>query len=440
MKLHKHIYIALVATLFTFNSSMLSAQQIFSAEIAPYEMRGEAESRVRKLTEFYQTIAPKQIYSTDSTIIFRQIFMLPAKWSDRNIMIHLEDVVAAYDLTINDRRVLSNEDEVTPTTINITKFLSQGVNRIDFTLRRSKYEALETNPSTLQRDHFAGSYMVAYPHTYIQNFDIDLTSEEDSTSATLDIAIAVRNDFLEQESVDVGFDIYDPSGKLLDYSVNTFVVAGGVTDTIRFAPKIAAPVANRWSVQSPKLYKVMLYTRRNGIVTEYIPRSVGLLNVEYKDQQLYNFGKPLILSVERYTPSNSLEQSRKDLRSFKAKGRNTISPDYPQPLWFYELCYQEGFWVIDQININSTIDPTNKRMGGTPSNDPTLKDEYLRRGMAAYGRSREFGHVVAYSLGGDESGNGYNMYRLYEWMKSEEESRPILYRGVQGEWNSDILK
>jgi beta-galactosidase len=41
-------------------------------------------------------------------------------------------------------------------------------------------------------------------------------------------------------------------------------------------------------------------------------------------------------------------------------------------------------------------------------------------------------------LGGDESGNGYNMYKAYEWLKSVEKERPVIYMGTEGEWNTDL--
>jgi beta-galactosidase len=56
---------------------------------------------------------------------------------------------------------------------------------------------------------------------------------------------------------------------------------------------------------------------------------------------------------------------------------------------------------------------------------------------AMYYRSRNFTCVVAYSLGG-RSGNGYNMYKAYQWLKSVEKSRPVIYADADGEWNSDL--
>ncbi|WP_418415555.1 glycoside hydrolase family 2 TIM barrel-domain containing protein, partial [Alistipes shahii] len=78
-----------------------------------------------------------------------------------------------------------------------------------------------------------------------------------------------------------------------------------------------------------------------------------------------------------------------------------------------------------------------RTVGGTPSNDPRLVGDYLERVKAMYYRSRNFTCVIAYSLGGP-SGNGYNMYKAYQWLKSVEKSRPVIYSDTDGEWNSDL--
>ena len=41
-------------------------------------------------------------------------------------------------------------------------------------------------------------------------------------------------------------------------------------------------------------------------------------------------------------------------------------------------------------------------------------------------------------LAGRRIGNGYNMYKAYEWLKSVEKSRPVIYADADGEWNSDL--
>ena len=43
--------------------------------------------------------------------------------------------------------------------------------------------------------------------------------------------------------------------------------------------------------------------------------------------------------------------------------------------------------------------------------------------------------VVAYS---EAAGQRLNMYKAYQWLKSVEKSRPVIYSDTDGEWNSDL--
>ena len=55
-----------------------------------------------------------------------------------------------------------------------------------------------------------------------------------------------------------------------------------------------------------------------------------------------------------------------------------------------------------------------------------------------YRRAQNHVCIVAFALGGDQAGNGYNMYKAYELLKAYGDSRPIVHYGAEGEWNTDI--
>mgnify|MGYP002517743056 CR=1 FL=1 len=126
--------------------------------------------------------------------------------------------------------------------------------------------------------------------------------------------------------------------------------------------------------------------------------------------------------------------------ALKAKGVNTLCPDAPQPEWFYDICDALGLYVIEQANINPVAESNNRKVGGTPSNDPTLVGEYFARVKAMYYRTRNCTCIVAYSLGGDKAGNGYNMYKAYEWLKSVEQRRPVFYFGSDAHHEDVLLR
>ena len=255
----------------------------------------------------------------------------------------------------------------------------------------------------------------------------------------LELAIVAQNGFNYDEPVTVGYDIYSPQGKLLEFNMQEVTIPGRSTDTVRFTPFIYGTNANKWEpgAKNPPLYKVMLFTRRDGAYREYMPLKIGFGKTELVDGRLTRFDKELKLVKTGYNAAADRKTTLAELKTLKAKGNNTICPDYPQPGWFYDLCDELGLYVIDCANINAPEKRDDRKVGGTPSNDPSLADEYLERVKAMYYRSRNHSCVIAFALGG-ESGNGYNMYKAYEWLKSVEKSRPVICADADGEWNSDL--
>ncbi len=267
--------------------------------------------------------------------------------------------------------------------------------------------------------------------------------------------VVVRNDFNYPETIEVGFDVYDPTGKLLDFSTTTATLAGGEIDTIRFAPYLYGAKKYMWNPDAAvgmqvigrptsrfsdqQLYSVMIFTKRNRVSSGYIPFKVGYTTRQYLDGAIEIDGRKVELRATPYNALGSEQECEEELRKIKAQGFNTLSPDYPQPLWFYALCDRVGLYVIDKAAINAPTNSLDRTVGGTPSNDPALLGEYLERVKKMYYRTRNFTCVVAYSLGG-EAGNGYNMYKAYQWLKGIETQRPIIYPAAAGEWNDDPLE
>ena len=96
-----------------------------------------------------------------------------------------------------------------------------------------------------------------------------------------------------------------------------------------------------------------------------------------------------------------------------------------------------GMMVIDQANLNAPDNREDRTVGGTPTNDPKLVDEYIDRVRAMYYRSRNHTCIIAFALGG-ECGNGYNMYKAYQWLKSVAPDATVIYPDADGEWNTDF--
>ncbi len=123
--------------------------------------------------------------------------------------------------------------------------------------------------------------------------------------AMLDLRIIVQNRFNYDEPVTVGYDIYSPQGKLLDFNITDVTLAGRSVDTLRFQPFIYHAYENKWQPaagKNPPLYRVMLFTKRDGTYKEYMPLRIGFGGVEFAGGKFLRFGKELQLKKFATTP------------------------------------------------------------------------------------------------------------------------------------------
>jgi beta-galactosidase len=288
------------------------------------------------------------------------------------------------------------------------------------------------------RKQFDNCYIFAQRRLAIYDVNVRLLPDSLSRFAELHLDVVVDNSFSTDEVIEVGYDFYAPDGKLMEYSVNDHALSGYVRDTMHIKPYIYNSNPNRWTPANPKLYDLTLYVKRSGILWEYVPVKVGFAEYGYtEDGNITAFGKPLILKKERYNAAADRTTTEREIKALKQRGINCLMPDYPQPRWFYDICDRVGIYVIDCAALASPTDADNRAVGGTPANAPELVDEYLRRVETMYHRAQNHVCIIAFSLG-KEAGNGYNMYKAYELLKSKGDSRAIIYEAADGEWNTDL--
>ena len=413
--------------------------RIFRTEVVPYNARHDADARNRQAGGYWMAFRPELITRSEGEIsaFYGAKIDIPFEWTDGRVFLHLENMGAGYSLWLNDRPVAEVNDPLTPAEFDLTPYVRQGVNSFRVLMHARR---LAIDGQGVQRPLFENSYLYYQNRRSIADFEIALVPDTLGREfGMLDLKIIACNAYNYDEPVTVGYDIYSPDGKLQEFNMTEITIPGRSTDTVRYTPLIYHTYEHKWEAGSknPPLYSVMLFTRRNGVYKEYMPLKIGFGKTELVDGRLMRLGKELRLVKAEYNAAADRKTTLSELKALKAKGNNTICPSYPQPVWFYELCDQLGLYVIDRAAIDAPEKRDDRRVGGTPSNDPRLVDEYIERVKSMYYRSRNFTCVVAYDLG-RPSGNGYNMYKAYEWLKSVEKSRPVIYSDADGEWNSDL--
>ncbi len=416
----------------------LSAQQVYRTEFSVFDLREAALKNDHSKTERHIRFAPKSIEAVDKVEVVGQTIDLPTAWSDFNVYIHIQNTIKAYDLVVNEQLVASVEDSYTPADFLLSPYLRQGKNEILLLLRRSQCIELNNGAQSNLVEQFRGSYIFAQHRKHIFDYDARIVQSENGKSLALELDIVVRNDFNFEEMVQVGYDIYSPENKLIDYAVREFPVAGRSVDTLRIRTSLGEESRFLWSNASPKLYRLTLYTKRDGKPREYISFRVGAGRTTFADGKILRNGKAITVKSARYNARTTYAEALNEIKALRAKGINTLRPDNPQPEWFYDICDGLGIYVVERANINPNEESNNRKMGGTPSNNPELVGEYLSRVKAMYYRTRNHTCIIAYALGGDQAGNGYNMYKAYQWLKGVEKERAVICTSADGEWNTDL--
>ena len=431
----KRIIVAIAALVALYSTS---AQQVYRTEFSVYDLREGALNGDHSKCERHIVFAPQSVEAIGKVEVVGQNIELPTAWSDYNVYLHIQNTIKAYDLVVNEQLVASVEDSYTPADFLLSPYLRQGKNEILLLLRRSECINLHDGSKSNLVEQFNGSYLFAQHRKHIYDYDARIVESENGKGLALELNLAVRNDFNVEEPVLVGYDIYSPENKLIDYAVREFSVAGRSIDTLRINTLLGDESRFLWSATNPKLYRLTIYTKRDSKPREYHSFYIGAGRTTFADGKILRNGKAIAIKSARYNARTTYDEALAEIKALKAKGINTLLPDNPQPKWFYDICDKLGVYVIERANINPVEESQNRRIGGTPSNNPELLGEYLARVKAMYYRTRNHSCIIAYALGGDEAGNGYNMYKAYQWLKGVEKERAVICTSADGEWNSDL--
>lgn len=441
----KSFFYPIFAFLALFTSlDVASAQAVISrTEFVCFDKRNDAQSDTRTNNDKYIELRPTLQFEGEGSVsaVYEQEIVVPASWNDYNAYLHTENVGGDYTIFVNGTQITSAIDRYTPTEIYLSPYLDQGKNVVAVVVVAEPYmDAVAEGLVQPVRKQFDNCYIFAQRRLGVYDFNVRLQPDSLARFAELKLDVLVDNSFSSDEVIEVGYDIYAPDGKLMEYSINDLALEMFTRDTLSFSPYIYNSNPNRWSPANPKLYDLTLYVKRSGILWEYIPLKVGFADYGYTESgEITAFGKALTLKKEVYNAAADRATTEREIKALKQRGINCLTPDYPQPRWFYDICDRVGIYVIDCAAVASPSTADSRALGGTPANAPELVDEYLRRVETMYHRAQNHVCIIAFSLG-KKAGNGYNLYKAYELLKSKGDSRAIIYEDADGEWNTDVIE
>lgn len=407
----------------------------FRTEFISYNIREIAEKGLLNKNEHYYPLDMEEKTYPDGYSAFIEDVDIPYMWLDRDLFIQVSGIPSYY-VQIGNKVVGYGEDSRTPIQFNISDHVVDGVNTIAVVAAGGTGRLLESASDKPAPE--LDVILFSQPKLRIEDYRVTFYPDPTNDHGILEFHIAVSNSYNSDETITVGYDIYSPQDKLQYYDFSEVTLKGQGRDTVRFRERIYKTNPEFWTPDNPKLYHGMLTVKKEKRMLEYIPYKIGFGKTDHKDGSITRNGNPVSIKAVRYNVGDDNRKTVSDnITAFKRHGYNTICTDYPQPIWFYDVCDAVGIYVIDQANINFDKGINNRNVGGTYSNDPKWLGSFITRNESAYHRVRNRTCVIGWSIGG-MVGNGNNMYETYLSMKYTDLRRAVIFNDAAGEWNTDM--
>ena len=350
---------------------------------------------------------PKVFHDLNEVGIYRRTFSLPDFWRGRRISIHFGAVKSAMYLYLNGTYVGYSQGSMTPAEFDITHFLRDGVNQITVrVMRYSDGTYLENQDMWNLSGISRGVYLLAEPVVRIDDIYARATLDGTYSTGVLNVDATIINAHPVRRPVSCevllnGESIYHEDFEIFGrYSVRA---------------SCRIPDVLPWSAETPNLYTLTIVTTcPDGFLSKKEIR-IGFKRVEIRGNVLFINGQKVILKgVNRHDfhPDTRWtvpkETYLRDLTLMKQANINAIrTSHYPDDPYFYELCDEMGFYVMDECDVESH----GVRRKNVPGNSKQWRDAVIDRAKRMVLRDRSHACVCFWSLG-NEAGDGKNFFLM----------------------------
>jgi len=385
---------------------------------------------------------PKVPFHYNAVGSYVKTFELDETWNSRDIFIRFGGVRSAFYVWLNGNFIGYSQGSKTPAEFNITELVQNGENKLAVEVYRfsdgSYLEGQDTwRVSGLERD----VYLYAAPKTRISDFFVYADLNEDGRSANFFVKIDLFNPerFTGKYKIDVAL-----KGKRVLYKKDN-TVAIDSTNSVEFQATFSK--VKPWSAETPYLYDLqIMLTDPQGNLVESFTQKVGFKRVEVKNGNLLVNGKAVMFrGVNRHEwdpvvgRTITEETMIRDIQLMKQHNINAVrTSHYPNQERWYELCNEYGLYVIDEANIESHGMQFHEGSYGHIANDPAWTAQWIDRGKRMVERDKNQPSIITWSMG-NEAGDGENFVKLYDWIKSRDKSRPVVYQPAWYERHTDVV-
>ena len=367
---------------------------------------------------------------------YRREINIPANWDGKRVIAHFGSVTSNIYLYVNGQFAGYAEDSKVAAEFDITPFLKKGKNLIAFqTFRWCDGSWCEDQDFWRLSGPARENYLYARSKEHrLLDVRVETELKNNYKDGALNITAKLQGNTLAY------FGLYDPDGKEV-------IVTG--TDNVRNGvAKYQLRVKNvrKWSAETPNLYTLVVSPIQNGGMYspyEIIQVKVGFRKVEIKNKQLLVNGQPVLLkgaNRHEMDPDEGYNVSEKrmiqDIMMMKRLNINAVRTcHYPDDPRWYDLCDKYGLYVVAEANQESH----GFQYGDdAAAKKPEFAKQIMERNQHNVSMFYNHPSIITWSLG-NETVMGDNFIQAYNWIKSQDKTRPVQYEQAHRGAGTDIF-
>ena len=365
---------------------------------------------------------------------YRKSFTLPADWKGQKVYMHIGSATSNVTLYVNGKYVGYSEDSKVAAEFDITKYIVPGKENL-FAMQVMRWCDGSWNEDQdfwrlcgIARE----VYLYARPTAHIEDLFITPDLVDNYQNGTLNVRL--QGEAAGGKTVEL--TLKDSKGE----TVQSQTVTLGKDSKGEYTFQVKNP--QKWTAETPYLYKLYATLKDGSKVLECIPQNVGFRKVEIKDQQFLVNGQPvLIKGADRHEldPDGgyvvSVDRMVQDIQVMKQLNVNAVRTcHYPDDPRWYDLCDEYGIYVTAETNIESHGMGYGEK---SLSKDPRFHDMHTERQQHNLRVLKNHPAIVVWSLG-NEAGYGKNFEDAYDWVKQYDPSRPCQYEQAGRNGKTDI--
>lgn len=388
--------------------------------------------------------------------------------------LNFEGVDSCFYVWLNGRYVGYSQVSHSTSEFDITEFIRNGSNRLCvLVLKWCDGSYLEDQDKFRMSGIFRDVYILKRSEGAVYDYFIKTSCDDinDPTKAEVNIDFTaftgyscVEDRFSSKSetvvdkgadsNVDIEVTILDADGSICSSGcVKCEICAQGGTNTNAAEIKTTASSSSiTLSIDSPVLWnaeKPYLYTVIIRCAGEVITDRIGIREITIENKIVYINGMPIKFhGVNRHDSDPvtgftiSREQIVRDMSIMKQHNVNAIrTSHYPNAPYFYELCDEYGFYVIDEADIeahgpselfysDNNWDNKAARWNEPIADNPEFCESILDRVKRCVIRDKNRPCVVIWSMG-NESAYGVTFEKALAWVKSYDKARLTHYESAQ---------